>query len=140
MKVSEYIRLVANIAVLKEVAKEYPGKIIEDIIALMEAKIKKTKIKANNMNDYYISYQAVKGLTLIGLGGILVHCSCGLEGIRQAVLEWHNTYCKHPDNIKADGIIITSLTVLDPTSAAQLASDTCNKIKIEDKGNNATKQ
>lgn len=92
------------------------------------------------MNDYYISYQAIKGLTLIGLGGILVHCSCGLEGIRQAVLEWHNTYCKHPDNIKADGIIITSLTVLDPTSAAQLASDTCNKIKIEDKGNNATKQ
>ena len=37
--VSEYIRLVAKIAVLKEVAKEYPGKTIENIIAQMEARI-----------------------------------------------------------------------------------------------------
>lgn len=43
MTVSEYIRLVAKIAVLKEVAEEYPGKIIEDIIALMEAKTKELK-------------------------------------------------------------------------------------------------
>lgn len=43
MTVSEYIRLVAKIAVLKEVADEYPGKIIEDIIAQMEARIKELK-------------------------------------------------------------------------------------------------
>ena len=36
MTVAEYIRLVANIAVLKEVAEEYPGKTIENIIAQME--------------------------------------------------------------------------------------------------------
>ena len=35
--VSEYARLVAQIAVLKEVAKEYPGKTIENIIVQMEA-------------------------------------------------------------------------------------------------------
>lgn len=35
--VSEYARLVAQIAVLKEVAKEYPGKTIENIILQMEA-------------------------------------------------------------------------------------------------------
>ena len=35
--VSEYIRLVAKIAVLKEVAEEYPGKTIENIIAQLEA-------------------------------------------------------------------------------------------------------
>ena len=37
MTVSEYIRLVAKIAVLKEVAEEYQGKTIENIILQMEA-------------------------------------------------------------------------------------------------------
>ena len=40
MTASEYIRLVAKIAVLKEVADEYPGKTIENIIAQMEARRK----------------------------------------------------------------------------------------------------
>ena len=35
--VSEYARLVAQIAVLKEVSKEYPGKTIENINGQMEA-------------------------------------------------------------------------------------------------------
>ena len=38
--VSEYIRLVAKIAVLKEVAEEYPGKTIENIIVQLEARRK----------------------------------------------------------------------------------------------------
>ena len=37
MKLAEYIRLVAKIAVLKEVAEEYHGKTIENIIVQMEA-------------------------------------------------------------------------------------------------------
>ena len=40
MTVAEYIRLVAQIAILKEVAAEYPGKTIENIIAQMEARKK----------------------------------------------------------------------------------------------------
>ena len=36
--VSEYARLVAKIAVLKEVSEEYPGKTIENIIAQLEAR------------------------------------------------------------------------------------------------------
>ena len=36
MAVAEYIRLVAKIAVLKEVSEEYPGKTIENIILQME--------------------------------------------------------------------------------------------------------
>ena len=40
MTVGEYIRLVAKIAVLKEVAEEYPGKTIDNIIAQMEARLK----------------------------------------------------------------------------------------------------
>ena len=40
MTVGEYIRLVAKIAVLKEVAMEYPTKTIENIIMQMEARRK----------------------------------------------------------------------------------------------------
>lgn len=37
MPIAEYIRLVAKIAVLKEVAMEYPNKTVENIIMQMEA-------------------------------------------------------------------------------------------------------
>ena len=40
MTVAEYIRLVAQIAILKEVAEEYPGKTIENIIQQLEARRK----------------------------------------------------------------------------------------------------
>lgn len=88
------------------------------------------------MNDFFISYIAFMGLRPIGLGEYIVYCSCGLEGIRQAVLKWFNTRAKDY-GYEADNIVITSLTVLDPLSAVQLASDTPNAIKIEDNGNSA---
>ena len=40
MITSEYARLVERIALLKEIAKEYPGKTIENIIVQMEARKK----------------------------------------------------------------------------------------------------
>ena len=40
MTVAEYTRLLAQIAVLKEVAMEYPTKTIENIIVQMEARRK----------------------------------------------------------------------------------------------------
>ena len=40
MITSEYERLVERIVVLKEIAKEYPGKTIENIIVQMEARKK----------------------------------------------------------------------------------------------------
>ena len=40
MTVAEYIRLVAQIAILKEVAAEYPGKTIENVIVQIEARLK----------------------------------------------------------------------------------------------------
>ena len=40
MTTLEYARLVERIVVLKEIAKEYPGKTIENIIAQMEARRK----------------------------------------------------------------------------------------------------
>ena len=91
------------------------------------------------MNDFFISYKAYKGFNQIGIGEYIVYCSCGLEGIRQAVLKWFNTRAKDY-GYEADNIVITSLTVLDPLSAVQLASDTPNAIKIEDNDNSAEKQ
>ena len=38
MTVAEYARLVAKIAILQEVAAEYPGKTIENIIAQLGAR------------------------------------------------------------------------------------------------------
>ena len=43
MTVSEYARFVAKIAVLREVAEEYSGKTIENIIIQMEARRKEMK-------------------------------------------------------------------------------------------------
>ena len=40
MTQGEYIRLVAQIAVLREIAEEYPGKTIDNIIVQMEARKK----------------------------------------------------------------------------------------------------
>ena len=40
MTKSEYARLVAKIVLLQEVAEEYPGKTIENIIVQMEARKK----------------------------------------------------------------------------------------------------
>ena len=43
MITSEYARLVERIALLKEIAKEYPGKTIENIIVQMEARKKEVE-------------------------------------------------------------------------------------------------
>ena len=40
MTTSEYTRLEAQIAVLREVAEDYPGKTVENIIAQLEARRK----------------------------------------------------------------------------------------------------
>ena len=43
MTVSEYARLAAKIAVLREVTEEYPGKNIDNIIVQMEARRKEVE-------------------------------------------------------------------------------------------------
>ena len=49
MTVAEYIRLVAQIAVLKEVAMQYPTKTIGNIIVQMEARKKEIGDTSNNI-------------------------------------------------------------------------------------------
>ena len=40
MTVREYIRLKAQVAVLREIAMDYPGKTIENVIVQIEARLK----------------------------------------------------------------------------------------------------
>lgn len=40
MTTGDYIRLVAQVAVLREIAMDYPGKTIENVIVQMEARLK----------------------------------------------------------------------------------------------------
>ena len=40
MTAREYIRLLAQVAVLKEIAMDYPGKTIENVIVQLEARLK----------------------------------------------------------------------------------------------------
>ena len=90
------------------------------------------------MNDFFISFQAFQKTNCVGVGGIVVVCSCGLWRIRKAILDFNNSKCE--EKCKADTIIITSLTILDPLTAVQLTDGFANDIiRIED-GNSAEKQ
>lgn len=90
------------------------------------------------MNDFFVSFVAYKGEYSVGTGGLVVVCSCGLWRIRKAILDFNNSHCEK--KYKADTIIITSLSVLDPLSAVQLTDNyTNNVIRIED-GNSAEEQ
>ena len=40
MTIGDYIRLEAQVAVLREISMDYPGKTIENIIVQMEARLK----------------------------------------------------------------------------------------------------
>ena len=90
------------------------------------------------MNDFFISFQAFQKTNCVGVGGIVVVCSCGLGRIRKAILDFNNSKCdeKH----KADTIIITSLTILDPLTAVQLTDGFANDIIRIEHGNSAEEQ
>lgn len=91
------------------------------------------------MNDFFISWQAYKNYCLRGVGAYIVVCSCGLGKIRQAILDCFNSKCE--EKYKADTIIITSLTVLDPLTAVQLTDNYTNDvIRIDDNSNTIKEQ
>lgn len=90
------------------------------------------------MNDFFISFQAYRRNYLYWVGSFVVVCSCGLVGIKEAILNKLNESIEK-DVDKVDKIIITSLTILDPLTAVQLSDNYENVLRIEDEGNNAAK-
>lgn len=90
------------------------------------------------MNDFFISFVAYKGKCSVGIGGLVVVCSCGIGRIRKAILDFNNSHCEK--KYKADTIIITSLTVLDPLTAVQLTDNYTNDVIRIDDGDSAEEQ
>lgn len=81
------------------------------------------------MNIFFVAYQVYKDASIIGFGAQIVYCSCGFGLIMQVLLEQFNARNKWHE---AENITVTSLSVLDPNSAAQLGSDNPNVIRISE--------
>ena len=92
------------------------------------------------MNDFFVSFQAYRRNYLYWVGSFVIVCSCGLVGIKEAILSKLNESMEK-DVDKVDKIIITSLTILDPLTAVQLTDNYTNDVlRIEDEGNSAIEQ
>ncbi len=77
---------------------------------------------------FFVAFKAYKGKYHAGGGGILVVCSCSLERMEEALLEYYNENAGH----KADKVVLTALTVLDKQTAAQLSDNFTNALIIDD--------
>ena len=72
------------------------------------------------------------GYRSIGFGGLIVVCSCSFERIGHAILNYYNE-CVN-EEYKADNVCITTLTVLDKQTAAQLSENFSDGALIIDDG------
>ena len=79
---------------------------------------------------FFISFTSFNGRSEVGGGGFVVVCSCCLERIEESLLDYYNEHGIH----KADKVIITSLTILDKHTAAQLSENFTDGALIIDDG------
>ena len=70
---------------------------------------------------FFVAFNAMDGYRSIGFGGLIVVCSCSFERIGHAILNYYNE-CVN-EEYKADNVCITTLTVLDKQTAAQLSEN-----------------
>ena len=68
---------------------------------------------------FFVAFKAFKGKYHEGGGGYVVGCSCSIERMDEVLLDYYNGHASH----KADKIVITSMTVLDKQTAAQLSNN-----------------
>ena len=79
---------------------------------------------------FFVAFNAINKGYVIGCGCYVIACSYCFVGMYEAIL---NRYNKNAPQ-KADGITITSLTVLDKQTAAQLSENFTNCALIIDDG------
>ena len=78
---------------------------------------------------FFVSFKAFNGKGEVGVGGLVVVCSCDHKRMVEALLEYYNKHAEH----KADKIVTTALTFLDKQTAAQLSNNfTDNALIIDD--------
>ena len=82
---------------------------------------------------FFVSFNALNKGYVIGCGCYVIACSYSFVRMYEAIL---NRYNKNSPQ-KADGITITSLTVLDKHTAAQLSNNFTDNALIIDDGDNA---
>lgn len=81
---------------------------------------------------FFIAFKSFSEKRYIGCGGFVVVCSCCFEKMHYAILNYCNMFA--PETNKVDEICITSLTVLDKQTAAQLSDNFTNGALIIDDG------
>ena len=79
---------------------------------------------------FFVAFNAINKGYVIGCGWFVIACSCCLGRMYKAILNCYNKNA--PQN--ADSITITSLTVLDKQTAAQLSNNFTNSALIIDDG------
>ena len=77
---------------------------------------------------FFVAFKTFNGKYHEGGGGIVVGCSCSIERMDEALLEYYNQQAAH----NVDNVVITSLTVLDKQTAAQLSENFTNALIIDD--------
>ena len=77
---------------------------------------------------FFITFKAFNGKGEVGVGGLVVVCSCSHKRMVEALLDYYNKHAEH----KADKVVITALTVLDKQTAAQLSENFTNALTIDD--------
>ena len=82
---------------------------------------------------FFISFKAINGTRTVGGGCLVVVCSCGLDNMEEHLLNYYNGRAIN----EANDICITSLTVIDKNTAAQLSNDFTDGALIIDDGDNA---
>ena len=85
---------------------------------------------------FFVAFNAINKGYVIGCGCYVIACSYCFVWMYEAIL---NRYNKNAPQ-KADGITITSLTVLDKQTAAQLSENFTDGALIIDDGENEEKQ
>lgn len=78
---------------------------------------------------FFVAFNTFSGKYHEGGGGLVVGCSCNIERMDEALLDYYNGHATH----KATNAVITSITVLDKQTAAQLSDNfTIGALIIDD--------
>ena len=80
---------------------------------------------------FFVAFKATCVKLVVGGGSILLVCSCGIRRMDEVLLDYYNKRASFGN--MADKVVITSLTVLDKQTAAQLSNNfTDNSLIIDD--------
>ena len=79
---------------------------------------------------FFVAFKATCVNRVVGGCSILLVCSCGIRRMDEVLLDYYNKRASFGN--MADKVVITSLTVLDKQTAAQLSDNFTNALIIDD--------